>query len=252
MSSVQGVCMLKGNLNRISSESNCRERIVESTETWTFLMKPKILGKSGKVHEFDYGFYLNGTTDFLVLGKQLGHEIRNGLSLLTYFNAQSEDVGADRKVLFSERELPEEVELLASALKIEVLNDIVGVRLFLSNSIINGVSLGNAKMDASALLSLNKEDKSEKVRKKYRDRTRLIQEVLRSASSEEGTTLNSLVFKCNLNYNSARKIVDDLMHRELLRMLKDGDDKTVYRTTGNGFQMVEKLRHLTGGNLDEL
>ena len=243
--------MLKANRNSSGREANYRERIVESIETWTFLMKPKFSGKSGKVHEFDYGF-LNGTSDFLVLCKQYGHEIRNGLSLLTYFNAQSDDVGADRKVLFSERELPEEVELLASALKIEVLNDVGEVSQFLSTPIKNDNSFGKAKLDASTLLSLSKEDKSEKVRKKYRDRTRLIQEVLRSASSEEGTTLNSLVFKCNLNYNSARKIVDDLIHRELLGIIKDEAEKTVYRITGNGSQMVEKLRHLNGGNFEEL
>ena len=243
--------MLKENHIGSGREANFREQLVESLEDWTFLMKPKFTGKSGKVLEFDYGF-LNGVSDFLVLGKQYSHEIRNGLSLLTYFNAQSDDVGADRKVLFSERELPEEVQLLASALKIEVLNDVGEVNQFLSNPIKDGNSFGKVKLDASTLLSLSKEDKSEKVRKKYRDRTRLIQEVLRSASSEEGTTLNSLVFKCNLNYNSARKIVDDLINRELLRIIKDETEKTVYKITGTGSKMVERLRHLNGGNFEEL
>lgn len=243
--------MLNWNHNGNGTGPGLQGRIAECRESWIYLMNPKLYGMSGRVHEFDYGFYLNGEEDFLVLGKQYGHEIRNGLSLLTYFNAQSDDVGADRKILLSEIKLPEEVELLANALKIEVLTSISEIRSFLSRSIKDGNPMGNVKLDVSSLLSLKREDKGDKVRKKYRDRSRLIQEVLRSASSEDGTTLNNLVFKCNLNYNSARKIVDELINRELLGIIKDEKDKTVYKTTGNGSQMIEKLRSINGAHLDE-
>ena len=89
-----------------ASKTNLWGRILSIREVWTFLMTPKLTGKSGKEHDFDFGFYLEGD-DYLVLGKLYGREIRNGLSLLTYFNAQSNDVGADRKIIFSEREIPE-------------------------------------------------------------------------------------------------------------------------------------------------
>lgn len=233
------------------ADSIPHEKIVECKETWTFLMKPKLNGKSGKVHEFDYGFYLNGNEDFLVLGKQYGKDIRNGLSLLTYFNAQSDDVGADRKVIFCEREMPEEVELLASALKIVILNNVGDVAAFLSRSMMDNDPIGAVKFDISSILSLKNSKKNDKVTKKYRDRTMLIQEVLRSASSENGTTLNNLVFRCNLNYNSARKIVDELLRRELLGITKNGDDKAIYKTTGIGSQMIERLRVVNGGSYNE-
>ena len=228
-----------------------KDRIVDCRESWIFLMGPKFAGRSGKVHEFDYGFYIGGSEDYLVLGKQYSPEIRNGLSLLTYFNAQGDDVGANKKVLFSEVDLPEEVELLANALKIDVISNLEEVSAFLSKPLRDEVPIGSSRIDVSSILSLKKKDKGDRSKKKYRDRTRLIHEVLRSASSEDGTTLNNLVFKCNLNYNSARKIVDDLIRRELLGILKDENDKTVYKTTGNGSQMMEKLRLINGVDYNE-
>ena len=93
----------------------------------------------------------------------------------------------------------------------------------------------------SSVFSSKKDSRSDKSRKRYRDRTKLIHEVLNSASTEDGTTLNNLVTKCNLNYNSARKIVDDLIKRELLSIKRNGNDKTLYKTTWSGTQIVEKL-----------
>lgn len=219
---------------------------VECIESWTFMFMPKIIGKSGKSHEFDYGFYAGGEDNFLVLGKKYTSEIRNGLAALTYFNAQSDDVGANRKVIFSEKELPQEVKLLANALKIDVLYEMGGINSFLSASLKEKSASSDLRMDISSMLSLDKEEKIEKSKKKYRDRTRLIQEVLRSASAEEGATLNNIVFKCNLNYNSARKIVEELIRKELIGIAKDENEKTVYRITGGGSTMIEKLRYLEG------
>ncbi len=225
------------------SQANLWGKILSIKEIWTFLMAPKLFGKSGKEHDFDFGFYLEDD-GYLALGKLYSRDIRNGLSLLTYFNAQCNDVGADRKVIFSEREIPEEVELLANTLKIDILKNVHEVVNFLSKSLKEDGIESNNELHQSSIFSLKKDSKGDKSRKKYRDRTKLIHEVLNSASTEEGTTLNNLVIKCNLNYNSAKRIVDDLIKRELLSITKDGSDKTLYKTTGNGSQIIEKLRFI--------
>lgn len=225
--------------------------LVASKEKWEFLMTPQIKGKSGKVHAFDFAFCLISGGNILVLGKRFSTDIRNGLAALTFFNAQGDDVGAFRKVIFSEKELSPEEKLLASALKIDVLKGLEEVNQFLSTSLRAETDSSKKRLDVSAILSLDKESKAEKSRKKYRDRTRLIQEVLSSASSEDGVTLNNIVFKCNLNYNSARRIVDDLIKKELLGIETNEDEKTVYTVTGDGHKMIEKLNYLEGVNSNE-
>lgn len=225
--------------------------VIECQEAWNFLLSPHIMGKSGKIHKFDFAFYFNGDNHLLVLGKKYSSEIRNGLAALTFFNAQGDDVGAFRKIIFCEKALSPEEKLLANALKIEVLGDVSEINYFLSTSLRQLPQLSKKKLDVGAMLSLEKEKKNEKTRKKYRDRTRLIQEVLRSASTEDGATLNNIVFKCNLNYNSARKIVDDLIKKELIGIEKNEDDKTVYRVTGDGHRVMEKMMYLEGVNSNE-
>lgn len=225
--------------------------LVSSREKWDFLMAPRIQGKSGNVHEFDFAFCLRSGRNILVLGKKYTSEIRNGLAALTFFNAQCDDVRAFRKVMFCEKELSPEEKLLANALKIDVLKELSDVNQFLSVSLNKEPEISREKLDVSAILSLEKESKNERSRKKYRDRTRLIQEVLSSASVEDGTTLNNIVFKCNLNYNSARRIVDDLIKKELLGIETNEDDKTVYTVTGDGYKMIERLRYLDGVNSND-
>ncbi len=234
-------------INQGSADSrlNLEEKFLSFRYSWTFLMAPRLSGKSGREHDFDFGFYLE-VEDYLVLGKLYKREFRNGLSLLTYFNAQSNDVGADRKIVFSEREIPEEVELLANTLKIEVITNIQSVISFLSRPLKKVGQDIKGELDDSLFFTHKKDGKGIRKHKKYRDRTRLIHEVLSSAFTEDGTTLNNLVLKCNLNYNSARGIIDDLIKRELISINKDENDKTLYKTTGSGSQIMEKLRFISG------
>lgn len=234
-----------------SSSYSFPEGLVSATEKWEFLMGPQIKGRSGKIHEFDFAFCLKGEKNLIVLGKKFSSEIRNGLAALTFFNAQSDDVSAFRKIVFCEKVFSPEEKLLANALKIEVLTDLSQVNEFLGTTMSRVREPNSVKVDVNAILSLEKESKSEKTKKKYRDRTRLIQEVLSSASVENGTTLNNIVFKCNLNYNSARNIVDDLIKKELLGIETNDEEKTVYRVTGDGHKMIEKLRYLDGVNSNE-
>lgn len=234
-----------------TAETDLPSGLVSNQERWIFLMGPRIKGKSGKVHEFDFVFCLKNELDYIILGKKFSPEIRNGLAALTYFNAQSDDVSALRKIVFCEKELSPDERLLASALKIEVLKDLSQVNLFLSTSMKKNLDLKEKKLDVSTILSLQRESNGDKSKKKYRDRTRLIQEVLSSASAEDGATLNNIVFKCNLNYNSARKIVDDLIRKELLGIEKNEEEKTVYRVTRDGHRMIEKLMYLDGVNSNE-
>lgn len=220
-------------------------------EGWLFLIRPSIVGKSGKSHQFDYGFFMPGKETSLILCKRFSSEIRNGLAALTLFNAHCEDVGAFRKTIVCEKGLTNEETLLASALKIEILGSLEEMNEFLGNSMKEITDVMVRRLDISSILSGKKDEHMERSKKKYRDRTKLIQEVLRSASAQDGATLNNIVFKCNLNYNSARKIVDDLIGRELIRIEKDQDDKVVYRTTGDGSRLIEKLRGMDGPGIPD-
>lgn len=237
--------------DQVIADSDLPVGLVSNEEMWVFLMTPRIKGKSGKIHEFDFVFCLKNAHNFMVLGKKFSSEIRNGLAALTHFNAQGDDVSALRKIIFCEKELSPDEKLLASALNIEVVGDLTDVNQLLSTSMKKKLNSTEKKLDVSTLLSLQREDNREKTKKKYRDRTRLIQEVLSSASVDDGATLNNIVFKCNLNYNSARKIVDDLIRKELLGIEKNDDEKTVYRLTKDGHRMIEKLMYLDGVNTNE-
>ena len=228
---------------------NWFNKIVESQESWIYSINPGIRGKSGVTYQFDYSLYYLGSEQYLIPCLKLTPEKRNRLAAIAVFNAHCDDVGAYRKVVITDRSLSSEERLLTNALKIEVFSEVTEMRRFLEGSLVE--RMVNSGEEVRSVLSMTRASKAEKSRKKYRDRTKLIQEVLTSASVQDGATLNNIVFKCNLNYNSAKKIVDDLLKKELIRIEKDEEDKVVYRITGNGSKLAEKLSYMDRVNEPE-
>ena len=78
-------------------------------------------------------------------------------------------------------------------------------------------------------------------KKKYRDRTSLLYEVLSSVSYNHGCSLSTIIFRCNLNYNSAKSIISELLKKELLAVVKDEEEKDTYHVTEHGWGFLERL-----------
>lgn len=74
-----------------------------------------------------------------------------------------------------------------------------------------------------------------------RDRTRIIRDILEEARG--GSTITSLIFATNLNYNLCVRYVEFLMSRGLLRVYKGGE-REIYQTTKKGVEFLHHYRRL--------
>ena len=74
---------------------------------------------------------------------------------------------------------------------------------------------------------------------KRRDRTGMVREMM-LLMKDHGCKITEVVYKCNLNYETATNILDDLIAKNLVAVSSDGGTKK-YRITANGSEFVKML-----------
>ena len=79
-----------------------------------------------------------------------------------------------------------------------------------------------------------------------RDRSDIIREILAFIDSSDCTGITSIIYKCNLNYNSANKIIDQLISRQLIAILEHEKNKKSFTLTEKGRSFLRAVELLSG------
>lgn len=230
------------------------DRFVESDarkEQWIYTVAPVITGKSGIPHEFDFAFTKADESGDIITCSIVPSNAKDTLSSITFFNAHSEDVDAYRKFLFFERPPNIEERLLTTSLGIEAIlvkkEQPTKIYASLMKQSASSASMFQGNPSGAHLLS----EKIRRNKKKYRDRTGLLYEVLSSVSYNHSCSLSTIIFRCNLNYNSAKSIITELLKKELLAVVKDEGQKDTYHLTEHGWGFLERLSIYKQSNILE-
>jgi len=219
-----------------------REMLTElnNTERWVYIVTASLTGRSGIAHKFQ-SVFIEHDGNRVIPCMYLDESDENVMSALTYFNAHSEDIGAYRKFVMCTKALRPEERLLASSLGLETF-EVRG--LSLSHKTYSLLKPATQTIPRGETLLSNADAtyiKANRKKRKYRDRTQTTLEVLSFVSADPSANLPSIIFKCNLNYNSARSILGELLQRELIRIRKDQEDKEIYSITEIGLSLMERL-----------
>lgn len=74
-----------------------------------------------------------------------------------------------------------------------------------------------------------------------RDRTAIMAEIMQLLSRDrQGIT--SIIYRCNLNYRSATRVLDELITRRYVEMKKDDEMKTSYEITNEGMDALKMIK----------
>ncbi|MEM0155097.1 MAG: winged helix-turn-helix domain-containing protein [Thermoplasmataceae archaeon] len=222
-------------IDRFSAESTGSER-------WMYIVAPTIRGKSGMLHRFDF-IYSNVDGDgHIITCLIIPLKAKDTLSAITFFNAHSEDIAAYRKFIFFETKPTPEEKLLTTSLGIELFEVKPGYTSTISASLIKPKDAQKPVIPISTASTAVSSKYAFRNKKKYRDRTGLMYEVLTSVSANHGSSLSSIIFRCNLNYNSAKSIISDLIKREFLVTTRDDGEKETYHVSEHGWSFLEHMR----------
>ncbi len=207
-------------------------------ENWTFSINAVIKGRSGLRHRFDFLISSLEEQNKFIVCMLLKEDSTETMVRITTFYAHSADVAASKAIIISEAEPPLEVRMLSNSLGIEIFTN--GRKSSGHFGALNGRIAGENKKNSGSQARKKLKVSGER-KKKYRDRTRIIHEILSSATGPEGATITRIIFKCNLNYRTAKEIVSDMLKKDLLSVRETEEAKRVYKITKTGSSILEKL-----------
>ncbi len=212
-----------------------------NSEHWTYTTNGYLEGRSGLRHRFDFILTSQDEERKSVVCTLIKKENSNRMGRITIFYANARDVESWKAVVLSEDEPSSEEKMLLSSL---------GVDVYVTGTLMVGQEkkVIPSKQSGRDLLKMSLSEKSGTrktagtKKRKYRDRTQIIQEILKTTSDPEGTSLTRIIFRCNLNYHTAKSIVVDMLKKELISIQRNEVNKEIYTITGRGAALKERLR----------
>lgn len=146
------------------------------------------------------------------------------------FFRNSVNAGAQRYIVVSKLQLYENQLNFCRDLNVEIVSSIIMTH-----------SGENRPVSHFSLRSSDTSDGVSHSTRKKRDRTAIIKEILQLAKHYENLGITKIIYKCNLNYLSAKNLLDEMIDRELLEIVSSETSNKAYRITGVGQSTLKKL-----------
>lgn len=86
------------------------------------------------------------------------------------------------------------------------------------------------------------EDKKDNGSRRRRDHTRIIHDILTLAKGSGEIGITKIIYKCNLNYRSALRAVNELLDGKLLEIGDSSGAKQKYQITNEGLNLLDELK----------
>lgn len=86
------------------------------------------------------------------------------------------------------------------------------------------------------------DDKKDTANRRRRDHTRIIHDILSLAKNNGEIGITKIIYKCNLNYRSALRAVNELLEGKLLEIGNSSGAKQKYQITTEGLTLLDDLK----------
>lgn len=205
---------------------------------WKFMRNFSIKGKSETIHSFDYALQ-SIKTNSIVPVLNLRNFPGSKYERILMHRVKSADIESTSGVILVSMDLDPKEENLCDICNFNV------IKIPLKNS--SNASFNIGKSLANRLLVGVERESSDNrgishSKRHNRDRTKITQEILETVYALEGASITQLIYKCNLNYKSAKEIMGDLIKRDLVKMARNGENNLKYAITDRGKRILERLR----------
>ena len=206
-------------------------------------------GTDGTVNSFEY--ILISKRDFqkipIVILKGSKSERMDQIAVL---HLKSKSIGATQKIAITNQVCTPYENFLAGIFNVTVIRE--GATINLSdNEASNRNTLKTVKREGTPNASEKQPEQARRKResaslaRKRRDRTKIVHDILELADSYGSLGITKIIYRCNLNYNSAQKIMNELLDRKLLETLPTGGVKNKFKITESGLHFLNDLKKLT-------
>ncbi len=213
---------------------------IDSSE-WRIVFNGTIRGKSQILHYFDIVMEseLNRTLAPVLF---LRSTDENKASKIMLHKVKSDDISANQSYVFADSTLDPKDRILCEMSHLKIVQiDENNRGTLLSDRFHNAFY----DVEESVKRETNDEIFSEKpkmFRRRNRDRTKIIQDVLESVLYMKSASITQLIYKCNLNYKSAKELLNEMMSKNLIKIVDYSSIGKRYEMTDRGRKMLERLQ----------
>lgn len=233
----------KSEIDQNTSETSARLARMLGIEPgdWRIVFNGTIRGRSLILHYFDMVLESDRNSMLAPVLFLRESEI-NKASRLMLHKVKSDDIAATVSYVMTDYEPEAKERVLCEMSHMKIIN--LGP---MEDGVLVSQELHNAFYDIS---EPEKAEGSNPVyqgtprlfRRKNRDRTKIMQDVLESVLYMKSASITQLIYKCNLNYKSAKALLNEMLTRNLLKMVEYSSVGKRYELTDRGRKMLERLQ----------
>lgn len=213
---------------------------IKSSE-WKIVFNGTIRGKSQILHYFDIVLESESNGNLApVLFLRSTDE--NKASKIMLHKVKSDDVSANNSYVFADFTPDPKEKILCEMSHIKVLHiDAPDKGTLISDrfhqAFYDSVESGKRESGSNSYM-----ERPKVFRRRNRDRTKIIQDVLESVLYMKSASITQLIYKCNLNYKSAKELLSEMISRDLVKIVEYSSIGKRYEMTDKGRKMLERLQ----------
>ena len=204
-------------------------------------------GKEGVVLTFDYILVSkDGYEKIPILLLKGGKNER--LDQIAGLHLKSKAINANRKIAISSTSCTPYENFLAGIFNVSIIRESATEPLSLSESerkTRNEIRTVRKSESTVKNQQTTKKKREYNANRKRRDRTKIVHDILELADSNGTLGITKIIYRCNLNYNSAQKIINDLVSRKLIEVMSSSGIKKKFRITETGLTFLSDLKKLS-------
>ncbi len=232
-----------------------QDEVVFNLDEWDLKTDFNIMGTSKIIHHFEYALISRDNRTVVIPVTVLTGSKQDRMDSLVLLYLRSKDLGTPRRFCISSQTVSPYENFLSGIFNVPVVRSILlsgdekSVRITA-----DGISQreNNTEMEIEAKEKPIKhdpetvrEEKSDTVSRHRRDHTMIMHDILSLARSYGNLGITNIIYRCNLNYRSALRAVNELLDNRLLEISDTGGAKQKYKITQEGISKLEEIRRFS-------
>ncbi len=226
-----------------TTASRLSELIGVDASEWRIVLNSTIRGNSQILHYFDIVMESNVDKSVIPIVFIKSDE-ENISSKIMLHKVKCDDVSSRSSFILSDYPMKARDKLMCEMCHIKAVDIGQLVRERDSNPALYDAFYGKKEPESKPEPAEIYSGRPKLFTRKNRDRTKIVQDVLENVLYMKSASVTQLIYKCNLNYKTARSLLNDMISKNLLKVVEYSSIGKRYELTDKGRKTIEKFQSL--------
>lgn len=237
-----------------------QDEAVFNLEEWDLKTDFNIMGTSKIIHHFDYALISRANRSEIIPITVLSGNKQDRMDALVLLYLRSKDLGTSKRFSISSQTVSPYENFLSGIFNVPVVRSIL-LRGDEKSVVITPDGISHKENPAEKVAEMEekpsryepvtvRDERNDPVSRHRRDHTMIMHDILALARTYGDLGITNIIYKCNLNYRSALRAVNELLENRLLEISDTGGAKQKYKITNEGISKLEDIRKLSFTRFD--